>query len=79
MLGRGPAHGVGREGAQCLTERKEPAHGTVVRAVRRQRHPQYLKGVFLVVLGGVFISQSGVLIGSMENAQACGTSSSIVP
>ncbi len=35
---------------------------------RIRRHPQYLKGVFLVVAGGVFISQSGVIIGSMEAA-----------
>lgn len=33
-----------------------------------QRHPHYLKGVLLVVLGGFFISQSGVLIGAMERA-----------
>ncbi len=32
------------------------------------RHPQYIRGVILVVLGGVFISQSGVIIGSMEHA-----------
>ena len=32
------------------------------------RHPHYLKGVLLVVLGGFFISQSGVLIGAMERA-----------
>ena len=32
------------------------------------RNPQYLKGVGLVVLGGVFISQSGVIINSMEAA-----------
>ncbi len=33
-----------------------------------RRHPRYLKGVFLVIAGGVFISQSGVIIGSMEAA-----------
>lgn len=33
-----------------------------------ERDPQYLRGVGLVVLGGFFISQSGVLIGLMDNA-----------
>ena len=33
-----------------------------------ERHPQYVRGVGLVVLGGFFISQSGVLIGLMDNA-----------
>ena len=32
------------------------------------RHPHYLKGVLLVVMGGFFISQSGMLIGAMEQA-----------
>ena len=45
-----------------------PAPAAAVSANRIQRHPKYLKGVFFVVAGGVFISQSGVIIGSMEHA-----------
>jgi len=33
-----------------------------------ERDPLYLRGVGLVLLGGFFISQSGVLIGSMDHA-----------
>ncbi len=33
-----------------------------------ERSPHYLRGVCLVLLGGFFISQSGVLIGMMDNA-----------
>ena len=41
-----------------------------MRLTRRcvHRHPHYLKGVFPVIAGGVFISQSGVIIGSMQAA-----------